>query len=824
MFCPIGGGSTNYVMKTVLNSGGLACWFVLLLFFLVSGVAAQQQSPTSVSGVVVDEQKKPLPFVAIILKANADSAIIKTTISEISGKFQLAGLSAGAFILVTSMLGYEPVRQEIQIGQGGGTLPVGTLQLTPSTKTLSAVTVSGQKPFIERRADKLIINLNDQLTGGSSLLDVMDRLPGVQVNLDNQISLNGRNVQIYLDGKATPLSADALSGLLRGMSSTSIERIELIARPSAKYDASTSGGVINIVRKRGTREGVRGNLYGGGGVGRYPKGNGGFNLNLKTGKYNLLINTDYNVNKYYVDNSIQSTPVKPLSSALGATESTIRSIRQTNTMTPTLGLDYYLTKKTTLSLAVTNALQLFRKNAYSQIRGTGERAIREDFDNQVKTTTNTFSSGLHLRHQLDTLGKELTVDMDYYRNTNYSDQYNTEWFFEPAVGTPRRTFFDQDNAFAIYSAKADLTVPLKHKAQLETGVKSSYVATNNRNLLYDIRGGDLTLDDSQVDTYQYSETIHALYATFHQERKKLSYQLGLRTEATRNRGQQLLANQSFGQNYVQLFPSAFIDYKINNKHGFMVSVDKKINRPTYETMNPLLRIVNANNFVQGNPALRPVSSYNGSATYAFRNALFVTAGYSIDFGDFTYVAFQNPAGDSTTIRPVNNRYTQTYSLLTAYNSQIKSWWYTSTSINLRKLAYQLASDEPKLSGIGTINMDTYNSFSITKQLSWLVLFRYRGKAQERNITTDAYFTLTTGLRQSLFGKRATVSLNVTDIFHTYKSRYSQESIALRQRWDNQYETTTLRLNFIYNFGGQVAKTKTSTAASEEKRRSDTKEN
>ncbi|MCX6215806.1 outer membrane beta-barrel protein [Spirosoma sp.] len=811
-------------MKTVLNSGGLACLFVLLLFFLANGTAAQQKAPTSLSGVVVDEGNKPLPYAAIILKAKADSAITKTTVSELDGKFHLVGLPAGIFVLETSMLGYELLRKEIEISEAGGNLPVGTLQLTPSTKTLSAVTVSGQKPFIERRADKLVINLTDQLTGGASLMDMMDRLPGVQVNLDNQISLNGRNVQIYIDGKATPLSTDALSGLLRGMSSTSIERIELIARPSSKYDASTSGGVINIVRKRGSREGVRGNLYGGGGVGRYPKVNGGFNLNLKTGKYNLLINTDYNVNKYYVDNAIQSIPVKSLSSSPGATESTIRSIRQTNNITPNLGLDYYLTKKTTLSLAVTNALQLFRKNAYSQIRGIGGGAAREGFDNQVKTTTNTFSSGFHLLHQLDTLGKELTVDMDYYRNANYSDQYNTERFFDKPFGTTRRTFFDQDNAFDIYSAKADLTVPFKHKAQLETGLKSSYVATNNRNLLYDIWGGDLTLNDSQVDTYQYSETIHALYTSFHQERKKLSYQLGLRAEATRNRGRQLQADQSFGQDYLQLFPSAFIDYKINNKHGFMVSLDKKINRPTYENMNPLLRVVNANNFVQGNPALRPVSSYNGSATYAFRNALFFTAGYSIDFGDFTYVAFQNPVGDSTTVRPVNNRYTQTYSLLTAYNSQIKPWWYTSTSINLRKLAYQLVGNEPKVWGIGSVNLDTYNSFSITKQLSWLVLFRYRGKAQERNITTDAYFTVTTGFRQSLLGKRATFSLNVTDIFHTYKSRYIQESIALRQRWDNQYETTTIRLNFIYNFGGQVAKTKTSSAASEEKRRSDTKEN
>ncbi|MCK8495253.1 TonB-dependent receptor family protein [Spirosoma sp. RP8] len=811
-------------MRTVLSSSGPACLSILLLFYLANDGLAQQRAPMSLSGVVMNEAKIPLPFVAIILKAKADSAIIKTTVSELDGTFKLVGVSAGTFILETSMLGYESIRKEIDVGQAGGNLPVGTLQLTPLAQMLSAVTVSGQKPFIERRADKLVINLTDQLTGGSSLMDVMDRLPGVQLNLDNQISLNGRNVQIYIDGKATPLSADALAGLLRGMSSTSIEKIELIARPSSKYDASANGGVINVVRKRGAREGLKGNLYGGGGIGRYPKVNGGFNLNFKTGKYNLLINTDYNGNKYYVDNSIKSIPVKSLISSAGATQSAIRSIRQTNNITPNLGLDYYLTKKTTLSLAVTNALQLFRKTAYSQIRGIEEPQARENSDNQVKTTTNTFSSGFHLLHQLDTLGKELTVDVDYYRNTSNSNQYTTERFFDQPFDAARHTFLDQRNAFNIYSAKADLSAPFNNKAQLETGFKSSYVETNNRNVLYDRKGVDLVRNDSQEDTYQYSETIHALYTTFRQERKKLSYQLGLRAEMTYNRGRQLQANQSFGQQYVQLFPSAFFDYKINNKHGFIVGVDKKINRPTYENMNPLLRIVNANNFVQGNPALRPVSSYTGSATYAFRNALFITASYSIDVGDFTYVAFQNPAGDSITIRPLNNRYTQTYSLLTAYNSLVKSWWYTSTSINLRKSAYQLVGDEPKIVGIGTVNVDTYNSFSITKQLSWLVLFRYRGKAQERNVTTDAYFTLTTGLRQSLLGKRATVSLNVTDVFHTYKSQYSQESILLRQRWNNQYETTTVRLNGIYNFGGQVAKIKTSSAANDEKRRSDTKEN
>ncbi|MCF0064724.1 TonB-dependent receptor family protein [Dyadobacter chenwenxiniae] len=805
---------------------GYTSFLVLLLFFdfLPRFSIAQEMVDTHVSGVILDEKQQPLPFAAIILKALHDSTVIKTALSEIDGKFTLLNVPTGVFMLEITMLGYETYRKEIESVAVARANELGNIQLKPATKNLSAVIITGQKPFIEQRADKIVINLNDQLAGGSSLMEVMDRLPGIQVNPDNMVYLNGRNVRIYIDGKPTPLSADALAGLLRGMSATSIERVELIARPSSKYDASASGGIINIVRKRGSREGLRGNAYGGGGFGRYAKYTGGFNLNFKTGKYNLLLNTDYNFNKYFVDNYILATPAGEPGIVSGGTESMIKSVRQMNNITPSIGLDLYLTKKTTLSFAVTNALQLFKKDAFSEMTNLDEKSLAGNFDNRVKTKMNNFSSGLHLLHQMDTLGKELTVDLDYYQNVNYSDQHNTEGVFSQGRDELRRTFFDQNNAFDVYSAKADLTLPLKHKAQMESGFKSSYVETYNRNVLYDINGSKLIPNDSQSDLYRYSESIHALYTTFHQELKKLSYQLGLRAEGTWNSGRQLQSSQRFSQNYIQLFPTVFFDYKFTDKHSFIVSFDKKTNRPTYENMNPLLRIINANNFVQGNPNLRPVSSYNGSATLAYRNALFVTANFGIDFRDFTYFAFQNQRGDSTVTRPVNNRYTQTVSLITAYNRQIKPWWYTSTNINLRKLSYQLVDDHVNITGITTFNFDTYNSFSLTKQLSWLILFRYRGKSQERNIKTDAYFTLTSGLRQSLLKKRATIALNVTDIFNNFKNRYLQQSLALRQVWENRYETTTVRLNFTYNFGGQINKVKKSDSAADERRRSDTKEN
>ena len=797
----------------------------LLIIIVTSDiVTAQDRGMSRIFGIVTDLNQQPLPFAAIVVKTKADSVVVKTALSEMDGSFVLTNVQQGSWMIEIIMLGYERFSIDVETEVIGKDLRLGTLKLRASAETLSAVTISGQKPFIEQRADKILINLSDKLTGGSSLMEVMDRLPGVQVTPDNLISLNGRNVRIYIDGKQTPLSADALAGLLRGMSASSIERVELIARPSSKYDASASGGIINIVRRRGTREGLRGNVYGGGGYGKYGKYNGGVNLNFKTSKYNLLLNSDYNFNKYFVDNSLVAMPIGEPASISDGSESLIRSVRKSNNATPNVGVDLYLSKKTTLSFAVTNAFQLFKKDAFSETTTLTRHGMLGNFDNRVKTKMNNFSSGLHLLHQLDTLGKELVVDLDYYSNSNNSDQYNTERIFTQTEQQHRRTFFDQSNAFKVYSAKADLTFPLTDKAQLETGFKSSHVRTDNQNRLYEMLGGEMATNSTQNDLYRYTESIHALYATYHKELKKMSYQVGVRTEWTWNRGSQEQSNQQFRQNYLQLFPTLFANYKLTANQSIILSADKKINRPTYENMNPLLRIVNANNFVEGNPKLRPVSSYTASGTYALRNALFVTLNYGIDFRDFTYFAFQNPAGDSTVIRPVNNRYTQTYSLVTAYNRQIKSWWYTSTNITTRKLSFRMADSGKAVGGITSFNFDTYNSFSVSKQLSWLLLFRYRGKSQERNITTEAYFTLTTGLRQSLFGKRATIALNVTDIFNTYKNKYLQQSPVLRQIWENKYETRTIRLNFTYNFGGQISKTKTSEAAADEKRRSDIREN
>lgn len=641
-----------------------------LLHFSFFNLSAQNLHNGVIKGSLMDENNASLPFASVFLKTISDSVSYKTVASDDNGNFVFSSLKEGDYILEVKMIGFETLfKDNLKISSQNHNLNLGILQLKPIAKSLNTVSITAQVPFIERRADKIIVNLNNGIYAGATIMEVMDRLPGVQVSLNDQITLNGRGVQIYIDGKLTPLSAEALSSLLKGMSAENIQKIELIANPSSKYDAAGGGGIINIVRKRNHKEGVSGNVYGGAGKGKYGKQNAGLNLNFKDESYNLLLNTNHSFNKYFLDNSLVSDFYNPDLSLNHQSVAQINSIRRIRTFAPNIGLDFYLSKKTTLSVSVVESIESFHKDATSftgDFNAEGTKTESSGFLNLVKMKTNNFSSGVHLLHQADTLGREYTLDFDYFRYGNHIDQNNTNNLYN-AVGNVSgitKNLFDQDRDFNAYSVKADYVHPLKGGGRLEAGWKSSYVISNNSNQLFD---NTETLNLSSIDQFRYTENINALYINYNKEYKKFSYQLGLRAENSLGKGTQLQTGERFNKNYFKLFPSAFLDYKFNENHGLNMTFNKRIERPTYENLNPLIRIINANNYVQGNPELEPLIAYNSSASYSYKNALFIGFHYTLNLHDFSTYSSSFEGTDITTIKPINNKHTQYFGLYITLN-------------------------------------------------------------------------------------------------------------------------------------------------------------
>lgn len=806
----------------------------LVVFFTLANsntAFAQNVIPASIKGTIIDENKISLPFPSVFLKQEKDSLIYKSQVGGEDGVFSFTSIKEGRYFLEISVMGYGTFKKHgVLVQANAAVLDVGSIQLFPSSKTLQLVNISGRIPLIERRADKTIVNLDQHMQSSTSIMEVMDKLPGVQVNpVDDQISLNGRAIQIYIDGKATPLSADALASLLKGMSPSSIQKIELIGNPSAKYDAAAGAGIINIIRKRNYKAGLNGNAFANIGQGKYSKQVGGLNLNYKGNGFNVLLNTNYNYNKYFFDTRIMTDFFDNNTVLTAQTGSDIRSIRSNRIYTPSLGLDFYLSSKTTLSFTTVQNIQRFHKDASSSgLIENQENGEKDRFLNLLNGKTLNSSYGLRFQRQIDTLGKELTADLDFYNYDSQTGNNNTHWS-NAAPDLPfnsLKSFLDQGRKYQIYAAKIDYTQPLGRKRRIEFGAKISFVSSDNENRFFRDLNGQQIAVPQQSDHFKYTEMINALYTTFSQDGKRFSYQIGLRGENTIGKGELLEANQQHKRHYLQLFPALYFDYKFNDKNTLNLSLNKNINRPTYENLNPLIRILDANNVLQGNPDLKPGIVYNASVTYGFKNALFATLGYSYTKNDFTSFSIKYDGEELVSTMPENNKYTQYFSSHIAYNKQINSWWYNSTVVSYNQRTYKSNFNGFELysNGIPGFGASAYEAFSITKKFSLLFLLGYTGKFQERNIINDPSFTFTAGLSQKLFKNKGTLAFNVTDIFETYKSRYTQNSGAISQVWENQIETRIGRLSFSYNFGGAIKNRSTSKGADEEKKRTNASEN
>lgn len=638
----------------------------------------------------------------------------------------------------------------------------------------------------------------------------MNQLPGVTVTPDDRISLNGKSVQIYIDGKATTLSSEALAGMLKGISSSAIQKIELIAQPSSKYDAAGNGAIINIIRKSNYEGGLNGNVYAGGGKGTFGKANGGLNLNYKGKSYNLLLNLDYNYNKYFYNSYIASTFLDASGATIRQSVSDIKSTRTNSNYTPSLGIDIYLSKRTTLSASVKPAFQEFDRDGISNISDTGNSNAHSKFVNLVNVRAAGFTSGLRFQHQIDTLGTELTVDIDYYRYRNYNDQDNRTISIDAVSDIP--SVVAQRRVFNVYTLKMDYTHPLSNGHQLEMGIKTNFVNSANSNFHQD-------LDGSHTDLFDYKESISALYFTYGHTGKKFSYQLGIRGEHTYGKGEQQFGTNRFTRSYFQPFPSLHLDYKLTENHNLSLGLNERIERPGYESLNPLIRIINSNNFQQGNPTLKPVIAYNADLWYGYKNAFFFGLTYSYSVDDFTSLSIPLNDGIITTL-PGNAEYSGYLTLQAMYGKQVLPWWYTSTNAILSKRSFKgefygilLHSD-----GIYSLSATSYNNFSISKNFSLMFLFNYRGKSMDRTITNQAFSYLTAGVRQQFLNKRASAQLNIMDIFKSYRNYYQQNSGTLQQFWQNQFETRMVKVSLSYNFGGTVKNTKKNTNGDEEERK------
>ncbi|HWN89298.1 MAG TPA: TonB-dependent receptor, partial [Chitinophagaceae bacterium] len=335
-----------------------------LIIFLIASymVSAQTTERGKISGKVTDEQQKPIEGATAELLRTKDSSLVKVAISNKSGLIEFENIRFGSYFIKTTYVNHErSFSSIIDLSATNNAVTINDVILKPAAKELQTVQVTGRKPFIQQMTDRIVVNVeNSVINAGSSAFDVLERSPGVLIDVNDNISMRGKTgIIIYLDGKPSPMSGADLVNYLRSLPSNAIERIELITNPSARYDAAGNAGIIDIRMKKDQRFGTNGSFTAGYGQGIYPKANTGINFNYRNKKVNLFgsYNFSYRMGlnhllldrNFYTDGQFTGQDLKDNFTKIPLYLNTVR-----------FGADFYPNKKTVYGFVVNSNLNTFK--------------------------------------------------------------------------------------------------------------------------------------------------------------------------------------------------------------------------------------------------------------------------------------------------------------------------------------------------------------------------------------------------------------------------------------------------------------------------------
>jgi iron complex outermembrane receptor protein len=791
--------------------------FFLTLFCFMSTLGlllAQTPFRGKVSGRVTDPSGKAVEFATLLLVKAQDSTLVKGTVATEQGTFALENLPEGRYRVAASQVGYQKTyTAPFVLNAENAAVQLPVLALVALAQDLAEVRVTAQKPFIEQQIDKTVVNVeNSPVAEGNTALEVLERVPGVTVDRDGNISLKGkREVRVMIDGKPTYLSNEDLANLLRNMQANQLGTIEVMTNPPAKYDAAGNAGILNIRLKKAQNLGFNGSASVGYGYGLYGKQNASFNGNYRQEKVNVFGNYSFNRRRGWREQIITRN-FREGDIVTSFFDQYAENFQQNHNHNLKAGLDYFIDKKTTLGVLVNGSAGRWSQTG---LNTTNIYEGRTTLDRKTLTDAvhsqpwQNLSTNLNFKRTLDSTGRELTADLDYafYNNTN-NQQFeirNLDAADRPLVPT-RYDVGRQLGNVDIYSAKVDYVHPFSKTAKLETGLKSSFVTTNNDMRFYVRTSTEIPapgpIDPTRTNQFIYRENIHAGYLNYSRQFKKTGVQLGLRAEQTDARGNQVTTDSVFTRRYFNLFPSVFVRHELNKKNSLGFSYSYRIDRPDYGSLNPFLFFLDPYTFNKGNPYLRPQFTHALEATHSFNQFLNTTLNYSRTDAVMTDVLKQDDAAQLTFQTRENIGLRENIGVAVSASIPVRKWWMSINYINLNRNRYA----GPLLGAFldqsfTSLQFNSQNQFTLGKK-GWSAEISgfYSNGFLEGILIGRPMGQISAGVQKQLWNKKGSLRLNVRDIFWTQvfqgSVQYQNLDVYIKNRWENR----VANLTFTYRFG------------------------
>ena len=775
--------------------------FFLLL--LAIGVMAQSR----ITGTVRDKDGRTLEAATVLLHRQNDSVVVRSAVTDKSGGFALNRVHPGSYFLRVTSVGYAPFSGLPMMMVDSGETKLPDVVVFPEAKRLQAAEVVTKKPFVEWKLDKMIVNVETSpfFTPAMSALEILERSPGIEVDyMRNTIGLVTKpGTTIYINGRRSYLAGTDLLNYLRGLPAGSIEQVEVMSQPSAKYDADNGGGIINIVLKKNQADGLIGSLTASAVFGYYFKTRDNLMLNWRQEKFNLNFTMGISDNKTYLDqhtlSSFRSGYGAPFSQYQDYQTSTVSDSRS---YTPQLAMDYQVSKKTSFGVILSG---LFSTNTAS----TGGTVLLEDSLKQVIQqqavpgyNRNTVSNpGVNVNF-LQTLGGggELAADADYlhYHSPGVQNSYLLDGLLPSEID--------------IYAFKADYSRPLgrkggEHDTKIEAGFKTSYVRTDNNSLYtqYDTLQKMWEPDTALNNHFIYSENINAIYVNLSRQlSKKWSVEFGVRAEQTIAKGDELVQDGGFRHSYLNAFPTGYVGFVPNDKHSFSVSYGRSIGRPSYLDLNPFRYVINQYNIREGNPNLQPTFNNSFELQYHYKSELFVGLSY-YRFDNLAARVYETTGQGNdllTILTKENVAFRRNIFLFVGYTKRLTKWWNASWQL----IGINAKLDDPANVGYTVDRLTGFKIYFNNNLLlggGWSVDLRANFATRWMEgirIHQTPIWNNSVGVNKKMLKNKATLTLNINDPFDIYRPGLTTDATAFFTRMDNRPESRTLTVSWNYRFG------------------------
>ena len=817
---------------------------ILLLFLLSAFSAFAQGGKVKITGKLIEQDtKQPLEFANVVIQTT-DNNTVNGGLTDAKGEFSLE-VPSGTYNIIFDFISFK--RQVLTGKAITGDTNLGTVAMAPDATVLNEVQIVAERSTVEIKLDKRVYSVGqDMMVKGGTVSDVLDNVPSVSVDAEGNVALRGnQSVTILIDGRPSNLLGSNIAEVLRLLPADSVDKVEVITNPSARYDAEGGGGIVNIILKKGKAGGFNGSIVANTGT---PDNHGvTANLNFRSEQFNFFSNLGYNYRNNPGNSKNETEYLNADNTTRSYTDERRTNDRLRKGFNASFGLEYFIAKNTTWTNSVN-----FRRNKgdnptntyfnnYDANRSFVSSSHRANYEISDDNNVNFASSVLH---KFNDNGHELKVDvstsMSRDDESSTIDQITTAG---SGMESHERTTNNEDENRSLL--QADYVLPLGENSRFEAGYRGSFTTLETDAKAEILTDGVWENNSNYTNFLQYKEKVNALYSQFGSKIGNFSYLLGLRWEDSNIDVNLINLDQYNNKRYNNFFPSAFLTYSFNDETNISLSYSRRINRPRGRFLNPFSGLESNINIFRGNPDLDPsmTNAFDVGFLKKWKKVTLSTSAYlNITNDPFQFV--RRPTGEFATtvvdgadivdpvtgeVTPVGGADTRTPVILTTplnigkeyrfgfefnVNYNPFRWWRINSNFNLYRnqtdgdFSYTINNDagQPETTVI-SYDRTAYswttrinNKVTLPGKIDWQLNGNYEAPQNTAQGRRVGVASANTSLSKDILKDKGTISLNVQDIFNSRKMKNDTFIDGVSRSYgEMQWRERQITLSFTYRF-------------------------